>query len=70
LALDEDKIRVRICPEKARCLLHPITECISPLKTDEEGDDIDEMTYLEQCVELLYGDKDEEEDDLEWTVKE
>jgi hypothetical protein len=70
LALDENKIRVRIYPEKARCLLHPIMECIPPLETDEEGDDIDEMTYLEQCAELLYGDKDEEEDDLEWTVKE
>jgi hypothetical protein len=65
LALDENKIRVRIRPEKARCLLHPIIECIPLLETDEEGDDIDEMTYLEQCAERLCGAKDEEEDELE-----
>jgi hypothetical protein len=40
-------------------------ECIPEVESDGEEDEIDEMTYLEQCADLFFGAKEEQEEGLE-----
>jgi hypothetical protein len=57
VVLDDDVLRCRVCPDRAQCLIAPISAALPEVPDDDE-DDMEADLYVEQCASLLFDGDD------------